>query len=397
VLRACLPSSGSRAGRPSPTRGMTEAAAAPGPRGDGGRRRARPGLGLRRDAALSRAILGRGGLAADSVPDLDALCAELGGRGAALAVVAEEALATADPHRLTALARGAAALVGLPVRPADPRTGGLDRNPRRCARWSCWARLRSSSGPFHPLTLTSAARAALGARRASTRPGATCATWRSRREAQRGFRPGCARSTRRSRPGSPRPTLDGRFLDANEAFLPDRGLRARRAQGADYAAITHPDDLAADADAYRRLPDGRDRLLPSREALHPQGRHPGLDRPQHLAGARRRGPAPLRRGRGAGHHRAQGRGGAPGAPAGRAEPPGEEHAGRDPGDSRARPRRGGVHHGLRRRLPRPAGRARHRPRPADRHRLALGEPRRPSPPDPGAALRRRRRPASCST
>jgi hypothetical protein len=47
-------------------------------------------LAYGRDAALSRAILAEAGLAADSVPDLDALCAELGGRGAALAVVAEE-------------------------------------------------------------------------------------------------------------------------------------------------------------------------------------------------------------------------------------------------------------------------------------------------------------------
>jgi hypothetical protein len=101
VLRGVPTFVGSRAGRPSPTARHDGSGGGPGPAaataGDDERALVLAPYG--RDAALSRAILAEAGLAADSVPDLDALCAELGGRGAALAVVAEEALATATRTR----------------------------------------------------------------------------------------------------------------------------------------------------------------------------------------------------------------------------------------------------------------------------------------------------------
>ncbi len=118
-----------------------------------------------RDAALSRAILAEAGLAADAVPDLDALCAEIGGRGAALAVVAEEAVATADLHRLTAWLEAQPPWSDFPFVLLTRRTGGLDRNPAALRLMGLLGNVSFVERPIHPLTLVSTARAALRDRR----------------------------------------------------------------------------------------------------------------------------------------------------------------------------------------------------------------------------------------
>ena len=81
-----------------------------------------------RDASLAQAILGEAGLAAEICPDLDGLCRELA-RGAELAVVAEEALATADLHGLSAWLGAQPPWSDFPFVLLTQRGGGLERNP----------------------------------------------------------------------------------------------------------------------------------------------------------------------------------------------------------------------------------------------------------------------------
>ena len=116
-----------------------------------------------RDASLAQAILGEAGLAAEICPDLDGLCRELA-RGAELAVVAEEALATADLHGLSAWLGAQPPWSDFPFVLLTRRTGDLERNPAALRLMSVLGNVAFLERPFHPLTLVSAARTALRAR-----------------------------------------------------------------------------------------------------------------------------------------------------------------------------------------------------------------------------------------
>jgi hypothetical protein len=97
-----------------------------------------------RDAALAGAMLREAGLDALTCPDLASLEREIG-RGAGLAVVAEEALATADAHALSARLAAQPPWSDLPSCCSPAAPAGSSATLRRCARWSCWATSRSSS------------------------------------------------------------------------------------------------------------------------------------------------------------------------------------------------------------------------------------------------------------
>ncbi len=233
---------------------MTEVAA-PGPEQPGDDERALILAPYGRDAVLARAILVEAGVTADAVPDLDGLCAGLA-RGAALAVVAEEALATADLHRLTAWLDAQPPWSDFPFLLLTRRTGGLERNPAALRLMGLLGNVSFVERPFHPLTLVSTSRAALRARR---RQYQARDHLREREAAAEGLRAGEARLRavyETLQTGIAEVSLDGRLLDANEAFCRIVGYGREELRAIGYQDLTHPDDLAADEDAYRRLQAG---------------------------------------------------------------------------------------------------------------------------------------------
>ena len=208
-----------------------------------------------RDAALAAAVLREAGLDAQACLDLAALEREIG-RGAGLAVVAEEALATADTHALSARLTAQPPWSDLPFVLLTRRAGGPERNPAAMRAMELLGNVSFVERPFHPLTLTSAARAALRARR---RQYEARSHLRDLEESAERLSAGQARLRavyETLQAGIAEATLDGRFLDANEAFCRIVGYGRDELKALTYAAITHPDDLAADADAYRRLQAG---------------------------------------------------------------------------------------------------------------------------------------------
>jgi DNA-binding NtrC family response regulator len=181
-----------------------------------------------RDAALAAAMLREAGLDAQACPDLAALEREIG-RGAGLAVVAEEALATGDAHALSARLTAQPPWSDLPFVLLTRRAGGPERNPAAMRAMELLGNVSFVERPFHPLTLTSAARAALRARRRQYEARSHLRDLEAA-AAQRG--PGPARGGLRDAPGRHRRGLARRPLPRRErGLLPDRGLRARRAQG----------------------------------------------------------------------------------------------------------------------------------------------------------------------
>jgi PAS domain S-box-containing protein len=117
-----------------------------------------------RDAAVAGAILREAEVKAETCPDLKALCRELA-RGAGLAVVAEEALATADLHGLSAWLAAQPPWSDLPVVLLTRRGGNLERNPAALRLMALFGNVSFLERPFHPMTLVSAVAAALRARR----------------------------------------------------------------------------------------------------------------------------------------------------------------------------------------------------------------------------------------
>ena len=117
-----------------------------------------------RDAALAAAVLREAGLAAEACADLDALCRELK-HGAGVAVVAEEALATADPRCLRAWLADQPPWSDFPFVLLTRRAGGPERNPAALRVMAVLGNVSFVERPFHPSTLAGAARAALRARR----------------------------------------------------------------------------------------------------------------------------------------------------------------------------------------------------------------------------------------
>jgi two-component sensor histidine kinase len=116
-----------------------------------------------RDAALAGSVLGAAGLAAEACADPDALCRELA-RGAGLAVVTEEALATADLHGLSAWLTAQPPWSDFPFVLLTRRVLGIERNPAAVRLTSLLGNVSLVERPFHPSTLASAAAVALRAR-----------------------------------------------------------------------------------------------------------------------------------------------------------------------------------------------------------------------------------------
>lgn len=117
-----------------------------------------------RDAAVAIAMLGEAGVEGCACASLAGLIAELD-RGAAFAVVTEEAIATTDLHPLSAWLADQQEWSDLPFILLTTRGGGLERNPAAGRHLEVLGNVTFLERPFHPTTLVSLARSALRARR----------------------------------------------------------------------------------------------------------------------------------------------------------------------------------------------------------------------------------------
>jgi signal transduction histidine kinase/CheY-like chemotaxis protein len=119
---------------------------------------------LGRDAQVADAMLRDAGLIAEICPTLGALLREVDS-GAAMAVVAEEAVRSADLRGLIGWLEAQPSWSDLPFILLTERGGGLERNPSAVRLMSALGNVSFLERPFHPTTLISIARTALRGRR----------------------------------------------------------------------------------------------------------------------------------------------------------------------------------------------------------------------------------------
>jgi signal transduction histidine kinase/CheY-like chemotaxis protein len=116
-----------------------------------------------RDAGIAAAILGEAGLAAQTCADLGELCREME-RGAAVAVIVEEALLNRDLTELSRWIDRQPPWSDFPFVLLAQRGGGLERNPGMKRLSDTLGNVGFLERPFHPTTLVSVVRTALRGR-----------------------------------------------------------------------------------------------------------------------------------------------------------------------------------------------------------------------------------------
>ncbi|MEG8038855.1 PAS domain S-box protein [Sphingomonas sp. LR60] len=117
-----------------------------------------------RDASLAGAMLAEANLETAACTSLAHLVAELD-KGAALVIVTEEAIATADLSALSSWLGGQEEWSDLPFILLTSRGGGLERNPAAARHLEVLGNVTFLERPFHPTTLISIVRSAVRARR----------------------------------------------------------------------------------------------------------------------------------------------------------------------------------------------------------------------------------------
>jgi signal transduction histidine kinase len=117
-----------------------------------------------RDADIAAKILSEGGFAADPTPDLNSLGDQLIA-GAGLAIIADEALQTADLRQLADFLSHQPPWSDLPIIVLTQRGGGPEKNPLAARLAETLGNVTFLERPFHPTTLTSVVRAAIRGRR----------------------------------------------------------------------------------------------------------------------------------------------------------------------------------------------------------------------------------------
>ena len=117
-----------------------------------------------RDAEIAAKILSEAGFAAEPMLDLHSLCDELVA-GAGLAIIADEALQTADLRPLADLLSHQPPWSDFPIVVLTQRGGGPERNPLAARLAEALGNVTFLERPFHPTTLTSVVRAAIRGRR----------------------------------------------------------------------------------------------------------------------------------------------------------------------------------------------------------------------------------------
>jgi len=117
-----------------------------------------------RDAEIAAKILSEAGFVAKPLLDLHSLCDELVA-GAGLAIIADEALQTADLHRLADLLSHQPPWSDFPIVILTQRGGGPERNPLAARFAESLGNVTFLERPFHPTTLASVVRTAIRGRR----------------------------------------------------------------------------------------------------------------------------------------------------------------------------------------------------------------------------------------
>jgi PAS domain S-box-containing protein len=117
-----------------------------------------------RDASVAAALIQEAGYNADVCADLAALMQEIGG-GAGLAVIAEEAIKTADLRGLTRWLNDQPSWSDFPIVLLTHQGGGPERNPDAQRLGQALGNVTFIERPFHPTTLASVVSSAVRGRR----------------------------------------------------------------------------------------------------------------------------------------------------------------------------------------------------------------------------------------
>lgn len=117
-----------------------------------------------RDASLTVLLLNEDGTGADICADVPSLTAEMK-RGAGFAIIADEALQTADLRPLVGYLETQPPWSDLPIILLTHRGGGPERNPAALRLGGILGNVSFLERPFHPTTLSSMVRAAARGRR----------------------------------------------------------------------------------------------------------------------------------------------------------------------------------------------------------------------------------------
>jgi signal transduction histidine kinase len=119
---------------------------------------------LGRDAEIAAKILSEAGFTADSAPDLRSLC-DAFVAGAGVAIIAIEAVQTADFRELSELLSHQPPWSDFPIVLLTQRGGGPERNPLAARLAEALGNATFLERPFHPTTLSSVVRTAIRGRR----------------------------------------------------------------------------------------------------------------------------------------------------------------------------------------------------------------------------------------
>jgi PAS domain S-box-containing protein len=189
-----------------------------------------------RDGHLASLILAESGRSATICADLPELAEELD-RGAGLAVIADEAVHTADLRPLVSFLEQQPPWADLPIILLTHRGGGPERNPAAGRLAEILGNVTFLERPFHPTTLAAVARAAVRARRRQYDA-------RARLEDLVEGEQQLQTALRAGRLGSWTLAVRGMVLNASESCRSHFG-RASDAQFShdDLRGATHPEDL----------------------------------------------------------------------------------------------------------------------------------------------------------
>jgi signal transduction histidine kinase/CheY-like chemotaxis protein len=117
-----------------------------------------------RDASVAAALIGEAGYHAQACGDLAALTAEIE-RGAGLAVIADEAIKTADLRGLVVWLNSQPSWSDFPIVLLTHQGGGPERNPDAARLGQALGNVTFLERPFHPTTLVSIVGSAIRGRR----------------------------------------------------------------------------------------------------------------------------------------------------------------------------------------------------------------------------------------
>jgi PAS domain S-box-containing protein len=195
-----------------------------------------------RDGQIAASILQEAGYPAEIRDDVPGLCEELE-KGAGLAIIADEAIRTADLRPLAGFLSRQPAWSDFPIVLMTRRGGGPERNPAAVRLASLLGNVTFLERPFHPTTLAAVVRAAVRGRRRQYEA-------RSRLEELSEGEQRLQLALKAGQLGSWTLDIDGMVLHASESCLAHFGRR--------------PEDLFTYEDLRTSVhPDDRQRLEPA--------------------------------------------------------------------------------------------------------------------------------------